>query len=252
MESVYTQYPLNFADEQIRLLKIFPGRWDEPIRANFCIGSLREGIPEYVALSYVWGDCSERQPSIIEGQEFHITNNLHVALRRLRDKTQSLHAELVIWVDALFINQSAVEERNQQVRLMGKIYSKCHRVSIWLGELPVLDLEGKYPTARAVSLYCEQTSSQLVAGSHLTDTLPFSYGKSSFDSEAIYQAFAFLHSNPWFSRRWVLQEAVMAPHVQVLFGMVSIDLDILSRAMETIVVHRRTVLPFIAAGSLQS
>jgi hypothetical protein len=38
-----------------------------------------------------------------------------------------------IWVDAICIDQSNLEERKQQVQLMAKIYSKAHRVIVWLG-----------------------------------------------------------------------------------------------------------------------
>jgi hypothetical protein len=44
-------------------------------------------------------------------------------------------------VDAICINQSSLEERKQQVRLMAKIYTKAHRVIIWLGRGAV-DTEG--------------------------------------------------------------------------------------------------------------
>ena len=253
MERVYAQYPLNFANEEIRLLNILPGVWDEPVRVQFSIASLCRETPQYATLSYVWGDTSKARSCIVEGQEFHITNNLHSALRRLRDEARPDGAALVIWADALCINQAVTEERNQQVRLMGKIYSKCCHVFVWLGELPgpgddgarhasdedhaPCSFGGGYPTTRAISMACEEVLLQLAAGRHMTDVFSFKSERTSFQVDAIYHAFSYLEANPWFTRRWVLQEAVLAPYVQVVFGAVSIRLDNLSRAMATIASH---------------
>jgi hypothetical protein len=40
----------------------------------------------------------------------------------------------VIWIDALCINQDDFLERNQQVTMMGRIYSSCREVIMWLGD----------------------------------------------------------------------------------------------------------------------
>jgi len=87
-------------------------------------------MPEYVALSYVWGDASKTLPYVIDSEEFRIIENLHSALRRLKAKAQTDSAPLVIWADALYINQFLIEEKNQQVRLMEKMYSSCRYVLV--------------------------------------------------------------------------------------------------------------------------
>lgn len=38
------------------------------------------------------------------------------------------------WIDALCINQSNVSGKNDQVPMMGEIYSQCKLVFVWLGE----------------------------------------------------------------------------------------------------------------------
>ena len=40
----------------------------------------------------------------------------------------------VLWIDYLCIDQSDVEERSLQVRIMGDVFSRAARVIIWLGE----------------------------------------------------------------------------------------------------------------------
>lgn len=41
--------------------------------------------------------------------------------------------EILVWVDALCINQQDKDERASQVRLMGQIYSRATSVAIWIG-----------------------------------------------------------------------------------------------------------------------
>lgn len=58
--------------------------------------------------------------------------NLHLALHQLRNETSSR----VIWADAVCINQSDVEERSEQVALMGEIFRRAYQVVVWLGPEP--------------------------------------------------------------------------------------------------------------------
>ena len=59
-----------------------------------------------------------------------MTANRTAAMRRLRNKKK----RRVLWIDAICIDQSSMDERNQQVELMGDVYSKARRVILWLGE----------------------------------------------------------------------------------------------------------------------
>jgi hypothetical protein len=38
----------------------------------------------------------------------------------------------LLWIDALFINQTDIHERSHQVNLMSRIYSEAYLVLIWL------------------------------------------------------------------------------------------------------------------------
>ena len=59
-----------------------------------------------------------------------ITKNLSNALVSLRRPYESR----LLWVDALCINQDDVEERSQQVSIMGRIYKEARMVLVYLGE----------------------------------------------------------------------------------------------------------------------
>ncbi len=83
----------------------------------------------YVALSYEWGRIGEGSRIWINGGVRKIGSSLFNALVHLRRADE----DLVLWVDALCINQQNLGERNHQVELMGKIYSQATQVVIWLG-----------------------------------------------------------------------------------------------------------------------
>ena len=63
------------------------------------------------------------------GERSAITRNLYSALSDLRHDNKPR----VLWVDAVCINQADIDERNQKIRLMRKIYEKAKVVSVWLG-----------------------------------------------------------------------------------------------------------------------
>jgi len=39
---------------------------------------------------------------------------------------------MALWIDAIYINQESIAERNNQVRLMQRVYSQAVEVLIWL------------------------------------------------------------------------------------------------------------------------
>ncbi|KAF2093888.1 hypothetical protein NA57DRAFT_68918 [Rhizodiscina lignyota] len=96
-------------------------------------------VPNFEALSYVWGPFDGEEAAIIERassmnckavQTMKIRKNLASALRHLRRESSIRN----LWIDALCINQADVPERNRQVPRMRHIYSLARRVIVWLGE----------------------------------------------------------------------------------------------------------------------
>lgn len=106
---------------------------------NFNLAS----VPPYRALSYAWGDTTTREISL-NGHPLEVRTNLWAALAHLPltgygTKSSSCREDMLvhekpwIWIDALCINQNSTEERNHQVRLMGRIYAEASEVIVWLG-----------------------------------------------------------------------------------------------------------------------
>ncbi|PSN63313.1 HET-domain-containing protein [Corynespora cassiicola Philippines] len=126
--SSYPGQPL--ADDSIRLIRLRPGPWPSPIRCDLFQVSLKDK-PQYKALSYVWGSKNVTRNIYLNRRLFAITVNLESALRHLRHP--SGNESLILWIDALCINQDDLNERTRQVKLMGRIYRSCIRVIVYLG-----------------------------------------------------------------------------------------------------------------------
>ena len=117
-------------DGHIRLVHLSAGTRNDALCIQVLENVELETVPVYEALSYTWGDLNKECSISCGSERIAITANLAAALRQLRtpDKSRAL------WIDQICINQDDIDERNKQVSLMHKIYSKAENVVIWLGE----------------------------------------------------------------------------------------------------------------------
>jgi hypothetical protein len=125
----YEYDSLNEAKDEIRLLTIQPGHFNDPITCHLSTIPL-SGVPLFEALSYTWGDPIVRNEIFVDGKSLDITRNLYMALRYLRFEK----VPRVMWIDAICVNQLNLAERSEQVLHMAKIYSTARDVIVWLGE----------------------------------------------------------------------------------------------------------------------
>jgi hypothetical protein len=107
-----------------------------PLRCTISSVCLDNGFEEvglkYTALSYSWDDQRPSRSIDVDGRTLCVTPNCQAAMRQLRNRTEVV----ILWIDSICINQNpeAIEERNQQVALMGDVYKCAKKVVIWLGE----------------------------------------------------------------------------------------------------------------------
>jgi hypothetical protein len=111
-----------------RLLTIHQGSGDDLIQCSLATADLEQN-PRFEALSYCWGLPDNPRQIYLAEQRIGVRENLWWALWHLRRRDE----DRVLWIDALCINQTHVEERNHQVGLMGRIYSQSFGVVVWLG-----------------------------------------------------------------------------------------------------------------------
>jgi hypothetical protein len=115
--------------QEIRLFEIAPGNQKDDLVISVRIKRLPRKRPKFIALPYAWGRGICLRKAVVHSQSMTIGQNFDDALRQLR-KSMSDH---MFWIDALCINQQDIEERIQQIQIMGKIYSSADQVLIWLG-----------------------------------------------------------------------------------------------------------------------
>ncbi|KAI1475328.1 heterokaryon incompatibility protein-domain-containing protein [Daldinia eschscholtzii] len=225
LENIHIYEPLPPDGSQIRLVTIHPGEKTEGIQCtveNFPFVENRDSH-DYEALSYVWGDATNTTSITLNGASFQVTRNLKDALRALRLQDR----KRIVWADALCINQSSIQERNQEVRRMGKIYSQAGHVIVWLG--PDVTIQGECTVDKTIDLL-----------NSLADTSPQDSEAAAtmmIKTDDALQSLQLLHKfffQPWFTRVWILQEIILAKGATIAYGDRWIDWDRVLRAVDAL------------------
>jgi hypothetical protein len=180
---LYKHRRLNNRKKHIRLLTI--KQIDGAIHCSISIFKLRSA-PQFRALSYTWGSATPTFSIFINDNcnsdatvgRYQVRANLFAFLEKYtnREVRESIR---YLWIDQICINQSDVNERNHQVRLMSNIYRSARVVTVWLGETTV-------PTY--VPSDCLWTLDMIA--------------KTLYD--------------PYFSRLWIVQEVLLAREADIV------------------------------------
>ena len=210
----YRYRPLEDAAKWMRLLTLYPAiddNNDTPLHASLW-PVRRNEAPEFFPVSYTWGqegatsslwvdDLDAAEPGTAASRCIPIRPNLEKLLRQFRRRT----AVLVLWVDALCINQDDIREKGFQVRHMDQVY-RDRQIRIWLGgrsensDVAIDFVEDWWP------LYEKQQHSAVANFLKHEDT--------AYKWSALWD----LIGRPWFTRRWIVQECVLSDHKHVYLG----------------------------------
>ncbi|KAF1996438.1 HET-domain-containing protein [Amniculicola lignicola CBS 123094] len=126
----FNYVPLSAPTSQIRLLRIPPKSPQPP--TVFVVHMFHAHLsedPKYTALSYTWGSPTPTDLIELNGQRHHTTESVFVVLHELQRENE----DVVVWIDALCINQQDDIEKTDQVQLMRQIYKTAQEVVVWLG-----------------------------------------------------------------------------------------------------------------------
>ncbi|KAH8894566.1 HET-domain-containing protein [Thozetella sp. PMI_491] len=190
----------------------------------------KNDIP-YEALSYTWGSITNTDNIIINGRELSVTLNLYIALQYLRSHDQ----DRILWIDAICINQTNIEERGHQVRHMGKIYKQAERVIFWLGQ-------GTYETNAVLDSLrqlqeestkhtCKDWKSNDERWIELWNTVQQGFREKDYHLlQKQCEGLESLLSRSWFRRVWILQEVAHAKTATVCCGTRSVSARFFSLA----------------------
>ncbi|CVL03640.1 uncharacterized protein FMAN_15080 [Fusarium mangiferae] len=223
--------PLRSSDGQIRLLILHPAsEHDAPIQC-FLEPAILSSNPAYEALSYTWGDPGNGSNISLSNHDFLVGDNAAAALRRLRWKKK----KRVLWIDAICINQTDVDEKNTQVPLMQKIYGQAQNVLVWLGEPTDGSILGmRLLQNRMASVGWHQWKIDKDYGK---PTLPFTksfrssialMNRSRLIQEQSNGEVRELLDRPWWRRTWIIQEVVLAKNIQILCGAEVVTWDLVA------------------------
>lgn len=220
-----------FLPTATRLLLVRPGSGNDQIVCYLHFAdTASDQCPAYEAISYVWGDITEKAKVLINGTAFQVTRNLHNALKRVRRESMPR----LVWVDAICINQEDKAERGHQVRLMRTIFQKASQVIVWLGEDPLEVAESAFTTVRAVASESMMLSLATTHGEPPKSSMP--------TDDSFWKPLATMFSLPWFWRLWVIQEITLSSTAVAMWGSAEVAWRWIGMAAQTIRTHHYPVL----------
>ena len=120
--------------------------------------------------------------------------------------------QMMVWIDALCIDQTSLSERSSQVGIMSQIYSGAKRVIVWLGEEDDTTEQAVKDLHRITAMNLsrlEVWNDRLLWTTEATDR--------ELNAQRIRGVLKIFH-RAWFDRAWIVQEIVMAKHVMVFCG----------------------------------
>ena len=202
----------HLAPRELRLIKLRPGQENDRLIGRV-ITVDKASAPRYVALSYAWGPpCEEGQDPqfiLLDDIPIELRPNLDSAMRALRRLDQDLY----IWIDALCIDQHDMKERNLQKPLMANIYRLSDSVAVWLGETTSY---GKVAFSFATWITRHPDLVIHVAEQQL---------------KVLLTALFAMIRNPWFQRKWVVADFVLAEEVNLHYGKDVLPWEIMAEAL---------------------
>lgn len=192
-------------EDSLRILELLPGDHSAPIACKLFVSRLSSS-PAYEAISYAWGDPTSTVAISCEGHELHVTKNLYEALRRIRNTDESI----ILWADAICIDQNNLKERGHQVKLMGDVFKGAACVLVWIGHDTHSDAENSIHVLKELQTQCK---AKTVINEE--DLPRFEH----FD----WKAWRRLLERPYFTRVWTIQEVGLARRARILYGDFDID-----------------------------
>jgi hypothetical protein len=219
-------HPLNSLAGEIRVIVVLHAAEREaPLRCFLKTISIHEGksTEPYNALSYYWGStenpetvkvyCGSREYDEFGGSfDIPITSNCALALRQFRAHATAERQPLVVWTDALCINQIDTEERSAQVGIMRDIYKAAHSVWMWVGGESLAAEAGLHILYwLANDTQCSKIFAEVSPNARLNEILELQDNATRGSNDAlaalILRNIAAFVSAAYWRRGWIIQEA---------------------------------------------
>lgn len=234
----YLKMPIK--ERMVRLLTVRRYDSQDPLHCSLNT-ALLDDLPNFIALSYTWGEEQPTKEIFVNGFRFMIRRNLYdffdtVAINILRGE--------LLFIDAICIDQSNIEERESQVSHMGDIYSKASRVIAWLGSADEVLSKSLENHKKSLASLSNSESGALLPGSYgeevlgnfqklvnETEKLLLGQAKGHVNQVSNPSAssnllvdllnpggFSFSYDRPFWRRVWIVQEIILAQHLTIQVG----------------------------------
>lgn len=226
--SVYTT---QISATSIRLLQFSRNQSDHGTTPSTFTGKLKKfrlaEAPPFYTASYVWGEKSYSNDSAIslKSGSLPVLSSLTPFLNMVCSHKDFSPTDWW-WIDSLCINLKDVQEREDQVRIMGDIYRAARRVIIWLGEEREEGSDCAGATAFLWHLSC------LPPAFRTNKALRAELMESTFSRQ--WTSVGRLLARKWWSRVWTLQEFVLPREAKFYCGQHSISRGKFKSAMYNI------------------
>lgn len=219
MAEEFQYLPLGPRKQCLRILRLLSGNTVE-IKCEIVHDYIADDhVTPYEALSYTWGSAELLECISVNDGQLPITDNLYAVLHYLRFPDR----DRLLWIDAVCINQADLQERNQQVQMMGLIYSSAERVIFWLGKATaearllsgfLAGLHGKSTMSTSDKIVDPTPASQILCSSFR----PTLESQSHDLIDKLRTGLQLLLKRPWFRRVWILQEVANAQSAIICAG----------------------------------
>jgi len=191
--------------QEIRILQISRDPISDKVKYTLRHVPFEDGVT-YTALSYTWGN-QHGTPIMLDGCQFPIGKNLSKVLHRLYKETED-GEDILVWIDAICINQQDEVEKSTQVRRMKEIYEQSKQVIVWLGEEAEDSGYAMGAIGQVDRRWATRTSLSAADRQLLAPNLDHRSTKAIHD----------LFRRPWWNRVWIIQEATCANNTYVWCG----------------------------------
>jgi hypothetical protein len=200
MESYFAHHPLQFPAHQIRLLRI-NDVVDGIVSCSLYHCDFDASCPRFIAVSYRWGEEDSSGQLLVNGTSFPICDNLDAFFAATYT---SLVGEY-LWIDQISIDQRDIDEKNLQVKMMGRIFQTAYKVIAWVGRAyedscVAMEVIRTWPDSQTA--YADKDS----AATHGFDIYP-----------QVQSVINFFKRDYWY-RAWVIQELVLAHNITIHCG----------------------------------
>lgn len=204
--------------DEIRLLRVVDA--SDPGDIVCSLQQCSRAETSYTALSYCWGDATPVANVRVEGGTLGVADNLWSFLQQFGNSHRA--TEMLLWIDAICINQTDADEKSAQVNMMWSLYENAQLVLVWLGVgdsstesvFSVLEGFAKLDTSAKE----EGPDLAIVSVDQLDGRIISKHGSAPGVREQILEDLRTLTHHQYFYRMWTYQELINAPTIEILSG----------------------------------